>query len=71
MIQEVAQIVTERANERINNGLYNRLVSLDGYAALMLDKLQRWFKTRNEEELEELAIDGFFVLLKSIEKSEG
>ena len=67
MIKDVADMIADRTNDRIQEGKFSKFMSLEGLAALMFDKLQRWFETKDVAELEELAVDGFLVLLKSVQ----
>jgi hypothetical protein len=67
-MDEVIKLLAEKAQERINLGRFNRFMSLEGHAALLCDKLQRWFMHRDDNEIEECAVDAFFILLKCIEE---
>lgn len=70
MFEQVIEVVAEKVRERIALGKFNRFMSTEGLAALMTDKLQRWFETRDESELDELAVDAFLLLFKNFEDTE-
>ena len=60
----IAGIVADLARKRIMEGRSNKWMPIEGYAALMADKLSRWFETRSESEIEELVVDAFMLMAK-------
>jgi hypothetical protein len=58
----VTKMANRKASQRRKDGEVPKHMSLDGHLALMLDKIQRYFKKRDIDEVLGLAADGLFAL---------
>lgn len=69
-IHVIVDMLRSGVLERYQQGLTNQFLPVDGQVALLHDKLTRWFKTKNQDELYDFMIDGVLLLEKVVLDSE-
>lgn len=60
-LKQTAQVIHRHTKDRIEKGELPEWLSVDGFVALMMDKLRRFSKTLNSDEILELASDGLMM----------
>jgi len=63
----ICSVLRTGVTNRYTNGTTQNYLSTEARVGLMIDKLQRWFETRNYDELVEHVVDGFLLLTKASE----
>lgn len=69
-ISSIARIIQEEATNRFTSGKYKQYLSVEGYLTLMVDRIERWFETRDDDEILAFAVDALFAMDKIIPKEE-
>lgn len=77
MNKEILELATKmlfkNAKIRLESGKHKEFIGVAGNLALMLDKIERFFATKNQDELLDLATDALFIMchvVKHVETEE-
>lgn len=68
-VQLLMDLVRSELMDRHNSGRINYKMPLDGDVALMLDKLHRFYETRDDTEILGFVVDGLLALNKVVSAS--
>ena len=63
LIQTVMATLKEGLERRLESGKAKMFIGVEGQVALMIDKLERWFETKDPNELDQLVLDGIIAML--------
>ncbi len=65
---DVAAMLADSAKTKVTSGSFPMWMPLEGCVALMCDKLQRWLVSKDDQELENMAVDAFLLLMLLLKK---
>lgn len=68
--QALIESLVELVDARLRSGERIKHMPVEGEVALLVDRLSRWFKTRNEDELELMLVDAVCLYMRLMRKKE-